>query len=103
MGFSDDDMYHLLVDRGDEDGVLVAKAKQLHQVLLQLGLDAADVAAVQIGDAKLVATTLELQLIAGAELGGRLGPPHVGELGERGLAAFLDEQPRVDWRGRRCS
>ena len=57
---------------------------------------------VRIGDDQLVAVSLELQLIAGAELGGRLGAPHVGQLRNGRLAALLDEQARIDRRrGRR--
>ena len=79
-------------------GVLVAEVQQADQVLFELGLDAADLLAGQVGHDQLVAASLELQLVAGAEFGGGLGAPHVGELRDGGLAALLDEQARIDGR-----
>ena len=43
----------------------------------------------------LVAPAPNLELVARAQLGGSLGSPRVGELGDGRLTALLDEQPRV--------
>ena len=101
MRLADDDVDRLLVGRGDEHRVVVAEVEQTDQVLLELGLDAADVVAGRVGHDHLVAAARQRQLVAGAQLGGRLGTADVGQLGDRGLAALLDEQARVDRRGRR--